>query len=66
VTLLSAFFAKTPPRGLNIYFIICLSLVSLSHVLLEHCVQKYALCIFNKYPEFIGIVKEISTPNLDC
>ncbi|GFR04961.1 transmembrane protein 243 [Trichonephila clavata] len=34
VTLLSAFFAKTPPRGLNIYFIICLSLVSLSHVLL--------------------------------
>ncbi|GFX24270.1 uncharacterized protein TNCV_1366491 [Trichonephila clavipes] len=34
VTLLSAFFAKTPPRGLNIYFVICLSLVSLSHVLL--------------------------------
>ncbi|KFM71396.1 Transmembrane protein, partial [Stegodyphus mimosarum] len=34
VTLLSAFLSHTPPRGLNIYFALCISLIGLGHLLL--------------------------------
>lgn len=34
VTLISAFVAHTPPRGLNVYFAICISLICLGHVVL--------------------------------
>ncbi|KAG8197221.1 hypothetical protein JTE90_011376 [Oedothorax gibbosus] len=37
VTLLSAFLAQTPPRGVNIYLVFCISLILLSHVLLIYC-----------------------------
>ncbi|CAL1266064.1 unnamed protein product [Larinioides sclopetarius] len=33
-TLLAAFFAKSPVHGLNVYFVFCLTLIFLSHVLL--------------------------------
>jgi len=34
VTLLSAFLAQTPPRGLNVYFAICISFICIGHVVL--------------------------------
>jgi len=33
-TMVSAFFAKTPPYGLNIYFVVCICLICLGHILL--------------------------------
>ncbi|XP_015909285.1 transmembrane protein 243 [Parasteatoda tepidariorum] len=34
ITMFSAFFAKTPPQGLNVYFILCIFLICLGHILL--------------------------------
>lgn len=34
VTLISAFVAHSPPRGINVYFAMCISLIGLGHVLL--------------------------------